>query len=428
MSILKVKKIQVFLFATLMAAIALGQLQRIQLTTTIAFYVHDLIISSWLVLLLYLQRARLPTFFKQVISKIKKNWSLAALLGVVVIGWGNSVIDGSMSWWSVLFFFRLSVYLSWAGLVAYQWKKQLRLWQTGFISSGLLILWFGFIQYLFIPDTRFLSVLGWDDHYYRLISTVFDPNFAGIILTIVLLWLLDDGLLRRWSRKWDAHLRKLRILFITLLLVGIGLTFSRASYLSLVMGLITYLYLSLRNKKLSFVNLLSSLKTSTAKKTGVVVITAVGLLITFGFYFSSLPLSGEGVDLTRTTSIEARIKVASRSITSLNNFQWLLGRGLFIREQFPPAPNRLDYPDHAQFPSNIIVLAVTQLGLVGTAVLISILLKSRKNLTLSKSSVAIIVAVLIHSMFNNTIFQPFVLLMILGKGVEEYWLQSKTKI
>src|SRR3989304_8999963 len=49
-----------------------------------------------------------------------------------------------------------------------------------FFSSAIAV--FGLAQYILIPDTRFLAVLNWDDHYYRLLSTLLDPNFTGIIL------------------------------------------------------------------------------------------------------------------------------------------------------------------------------------------------------------------------------------------------------
>jgi len=55
------------------------------------------------------------------------------------------------------------------------------------IFAGVVTAIFGLVQYIFIPDTRFLSKYGWDDHYFRVSLQGADRNerclaaLAGIL-------------------------------------------------------------------------------------------------------------------------------------------------------------------------------------------------------------------------------------------------------
>src|SRR3989338_6680935 len=46
----------------------------------------------------------------------------------------------------------------------------------------------GLGQYIFLPDTRFLLSYGWDEHYWRLIGTVLDPNYMGVMMGMIVLF------------------------------------------------------------------------------------------------------------------------------------------------------------------------------------------------------------------------------------------------
>src|SRR3989344_5379179 len=66
------------------------------------------------------------------------------------------------------------------------WKKHIPIF---LISAGVLVVLFGFIQYIFYPDFKNLAELGWDVHYFRLASTFFDTGFAGILIVLLLILL-----------------------------------------------------------------------------------------------------------------------------------------------------------------------------------------------------------------------------------------------
>src|SRR3989344_4084149 len=78
----------------------------------------------------------------------------------------------------------------------------------------------GWIQYFLNPDLRPMKVLGWDDHYFRVTSTLLDPGFAGIVLVMDLVIALQK-----------RHLPLMLGFFMTILF-----TYSRASYLAAMAG------------------------------------------------------------------------------------------------------------------------------------------------------------------------------------------------
>ncbi|PIY79331.1 MAG: hypothetical protein COY81_02855, partial [Candidatus Pacebacteria bacterium CG_4_10_14_0_8_um_filter_43_12] len=84
------------------------------------------------------------------------------------------------------------------------------------------------VQYLLLPDTRYLYLFGWDDHYYRLIGPLLDPNLSGI------LFVLTSWLIVAW-RKLLPKAIVVSLLMMTIL--AIVLSYSRATYLSAIISL-----------------------------------------------------------------------------------------------------------------------------------------------------------------------------------------------
>lgn len=146
-----------------------------------------------------------------------------------------------------------------------------------FIFGGLAIAFIAIGQYLFFPDTRILKYLGWDDHYFRAIGSFLDPAFMGIILVLSLIALIIDFL----NDEESLHPKIIFASFI--LLLATGLSFSRVSYIVLVIGmLLTFFF----HKRLKIYMILS------------VVFAAIIFLIP--------KPGGEGVDLLRKSSFFAR--------------------------------------------------------------------------------------------------------------------------
>lgn len=92
---------------------------------------------------------------------------------------------------------------------------------------------FAWIQYLFLPDTRFLLQYGWDEHYYRMIGTVLDPNYLGVMLGMVGIYLIYKYTNRQID-KWGKIL-------LAFTFGGLALTYSRASWMAVLVSGIWYM-------------------------------------------------------------------------------------------------------------------------------------------------------------------------------------------
>lgn len=390
-------------FLILMILISLGQLQRLAIGPFTAIYLHDLVLSCWSLYLLSESWPRVRKTSKEFFNILTKTPARASLVAIILTSWGLATVTGNLNGWSLLFIARLFVYLCWGWLIYTHKVISKEWWQLGYLASGTLIAVFGILQYLTLPDVRFLRILGWDDHYFRLVSTQLDPNFAGLILTVTLFWWWKtpfswwQWLIHGLTIKDLKHVQQLVTFLISLLLlVCIGLTFSRASWLSLLLGL------SMLIKQ--------KLKIKTA-------FVAISLLI-LTIILAPKP-TGEGVNLFRTSSIFARTESIEYWITSLQPYQLLIGRGLFI----PPANELMVVPgitaDHANLPDNLIILLFSGTGAVGLAICIFILITEQYFTQLKPLTTSVIAAILAHSMFNNSWFQVFVLLFLLGTLIRD---------
>jgi len=235
------------------------------------------------------------------------------------------------------------------------------------ISIGIFSL-LCLLQYLVFPDMRYLKNLGFDDHYFRLIGPFYDPNFTGAVFAGIALYLAGN-----------------RKLLLSLPFIGLlALTFSRASYLVFFIGQI---YLLFAHKKIKLLILL----------------VLLGLIV----YFIPKPF-GEGVNLLRTFSIYSRID------------SWQQGLGLFlVKPIFGWGYNTLRGVDGSRISidnSFIYLLATT--GIIGFLSFTNLLRKLYKS-TKDKGIKILSVSLLIHSLFNNSLFYIWILALFwvaLGVG------------
>lgn len=386
--------------------LSLGQLQRFQITPSIALYAHDVVVGFWVVILLMVEttlRAAVSTTIANLFDIATKNQVARLLLVVIVVGWSGSILTGHVGLRDLLYGVRICTYLLWAAVIIHDTQIHKKNLQLSALTAGMLILAFGLLQYFLLPDTRFLALSGWDDHYYRLISTLFDPNFTGLILVITFFSM--------WQQRTRFSNQKLVYTFLALLLLGLGLTYSRASYSALAIGLVVYMIQSPQLKL----------------KKAILIFTVLVSIVGTGLLFS--PKQGEGVDLLRTASISARTQSAQQDLASLSDFELLFGRGLLITQKNSDiTPSKR--ADHAQFSSSLPIFIFSQLGLIGTLLLVILTFQlSRNQFTLDVSRVptttAIIAATLWHSLFNNSLLQPIILPILLLHMAEI--LKKKTK-
>ncbi len=141
------------------------------------------------------------------------------------------------------------------------------------ILVGIFISIFGWIQYFLFPDLRILKIFGWDDHYFRLVSTFLDPAFTGILLVLTEILVVVKTIQKKTVNKYILNI---------FLIVTILFTYSRASYLALFFVLI-FLFLKFKERFIFF------------------------LLFLFLILIPALPKeSSEGTNLARTYSINQK--------------------------------------------------------------------------------------------------------------------------
>jgi O-antigen ligase len=226
-------------------------------------------------------------------------------------------------------------------------------------------------QYLVFPDMRYLKNLGFDDHYFRLIGSFYDPNFTGAVLAGTALFLIaKDKII-------------LALPFIALL----APTTSRASYFVFIAGLIYHLF---SKKKIKLLLLL--------------------VLLGVTIYLIPKPF-GEGVNLLRTFSIYSRIGSWQQGLTLFSE-KPLLGWGY----------NTLRGVDGSRFQTDssyILILATT--GVFGFLTFLNLLYKLYKN-TVDWGAKILIYSLLIHSLFNNSLFYIWIFALFwiaIGLGQEK---------
>lgn len=241
------------------------------------------------------------------------------------------------------------------------------------IAITLSITLFGFIQYFFIPDLRALKVFGWDDHYFRLVSTFLDPTFTGIIILI--------GLILSVYKYIEG--KKKSYLFIGLLnLLAILLTYSRSTYLALIISFV-YFFMLTRKK----------------------IILLLPILLLIAIPFLPRP-SSEGVKLERTYSIFQKFDDYEKGIiVTLRSPVFGIGFNNICKEK-EILFNENSYLSHScSGLDNSILLVLSTTGVVGLIFLIHVLSQVKV-----KSLFAVcLLAILVHCMFTNTLFYPFIM-------------------
>lgn len=366
--------IQLFALITI-ALIPFGQLMRYQATTGIALYAFEasmlLAVVAWIGLLL--SRMRLPNTTPWIISLL----FFSLIMGISLLFNANRLqshlLSASLYWWRWLLYLAFG-WLLWDGVVAnwltFSWRKAIEY----FAFVYLLI---GWVQYLFMPDMRWLIAYGWDDHYYRMIGSLFDPNFLGLLIVLYLIYIVAYG-------------KTLKYLLGIITVVSLGLTYSRSSYAAF----------------LAFTSL-SIIKMQYFKQA---LLYALVLGISLLAFSSLIKPGGEGVNLTRTYSIVHR---ARSIVTGWDIFKEhpYVGIGYnSYRRYTQPESHDVAIPYHPSSPDNSFVLILATTGVMGMASFGYFLLQFMYSARKKPFQILSLGAILTHSLFNNSFFYPFILL------------------
>lgn len=288
----------------------------------------------------------------------------------------NKILIGSLYLLRLVFYFIFGLVIS--SYTQTQEKKDL-------LSKSLLVIvlflgLFGLIQYLSWPDFRPLYEYGWDDHLYRLVGTFLDPGFTGIFFVFGSILSLSF-----WYKLKEKNYLIL-FLFLTLCLI---LTYSRASFLAYFLSLG---YLILKNKDLR-----------------------LGLIILVSFFtiLTIIPFkTGEGVKLTRTSTVFFRIENYQEALVLIKKSP-IFGLGYnnlcVAKEKYL---NKVDLDSHScsGFDASLLLLFSTG-GIISLIIFLFVLWEFYKNLNGFYGEIIKLsfLAILIHSLFVNSLFYPWVL-------------------
>lgn len=358
----------------------LGQLQRVSFAGG-AFYFHEV--------LLVLAALLGICSFQFDLKKVKKNLlfqtgTLFLLWGLLSLCWSGVAVTALLP--NILYMVRILIYVSAAFTIAMATKKEhLSTWDWVITwTVGLAIL--GLFQYVFIPDTRGLLLLGWDEHYFRLISTLFDPGYTGLFLGIGTLLLV----LTLWGTKknWLAH--PYRLISIAILFLALLLTYSRASYVAFAVGSLFLVW-----KKRSFFPLL--------------------LIVLMGLSLPLLPRpASEGARLERTASVTARLGSIESAIGSMSPRDYVIGKGWYVYRNSVETTlaSGFKLPNHASAPDNSYIFLLQTLGIVGLTLFCVFIYALWKQSEFSLELGIILTTIGIHSLFSNAWFYAYSMLLL----------------
>lgn len=367
-------KILIILF---LGSLLLGQIGGIAIGQGITIYIHDIL----LVILL------LEGFVQYAIkNKLRKPRLITPVLYFVgAVALSLLTNSGRFPLYilgiSSLYLFRWLGYFALYVLVIQRYAPK-NYWRYGLFVVGVGFAVLGLVQFVLYPDLRNLFYLGWDPHYYRLFSTLFDPNFVGLMLVFTLL--LGVSL---WGNIW-VTLGEL-VVAISLLL-----TYSRSSYLAAIVAM-SYLIVAKKRWKMTFI---------------------LGIAIGAILLLSLTP--GITHNLLRTDSTLARLG------------SWQEGFQLFLQEPiFGHGFDTLRYLTSnvgpivskaaAGLDSSILFIAATT-GIVGLFAYGYLIYSMVKNSLKFPFYIATLIALGVHSLFVNSGFYAWVLVwMWILTGVVE---------
>lgn len=363
-----------------------GQLTAIPLSRDVFVYFHDIV----LVIMLGVYVVKKPAFWAEQYSLVAKGIFIFILMGLISLLANSYRYTPNELLISSLYLVRWVLY---AGLYFFvvDNDKYKQIWLWGLYGYGLGLALIGNIQYVLYPDLRNLFYLGWDPHYYRLFSTLLDPNFTGLLLGLTLI--LGIYLFPQRYRFF---------MYASQCIVGLSvlLTFSRSSYIALVVGVILWILLSKKWKLFVPLIFFSIVVVFTPRR------------------------SIEGWNLFRSVSTLARINNMQQSF-GLFVQSPIIGYGFNAIKFLHLSP--MDNQTTAISRSgagidNSFLFLLTTTGIVGASGYLWLfyvmtkplfaLMKQEKMKSYARMYLISLAMVLIHSMFTNSLFYPWVMMWV----------------
>jgi len=227
-------KLLKLLIVALVCSIILGQFGRFPIEQFGAVYLSDvfaaLVFAVWVWKLIFNRFVRRFVLYEILLIAF---WCITLLSLIAATSWadGTSVLIG------FTYIVRLVVYTSLVFVTRDMFEVEAYDFSRLLIFATVSFAILGLVQFVVFPDFSSFVSHGWDPHYYRVLSTFFDPNFAGMFMSLGFLYLLD----RLYSQNDFSRFHKVVcVLSLLTLLVAIILTFSRSTYLAFSVGIFVF--------------------------------------------------------------------------------------------------------------------------------------------------------------------------------------------
>ncbi|MBI5620576.1 O-antigen ligase family protein [Candidatus Gottesmanbacteria bacterium] len=389
------------LIALLWVSLLLGQLGVLPLAKAVHLYVQDMVL---ILIILY------AVFRDGLIGKLSR-LRLAAPIALFV-GLGIMSLAANMTQYPLavtgkgsLYLWRWAVYALFYAVVVNS-PLSSRFWLRWLAGFGVALSILGLLQLSLYPDLRNLWYLGWDPHYYRVFATLLDPNYVGILLVLTIFL---------WGYLFVTVKRKFQLLIgigIAVSMVTMLLTYSRGSYLAFLVGIGVAVALLGWWKRGLF----------------------IGLIFLLAIVYIPKP-GGQTLTLDRYDSTVSRLQNWDQMIARIGE-RPVFGFGLNVVPFLSSGENRaLPGRAGAGIDSSILFVGVTT-GIMGLAGYLWLLLQmvkpalTRKRTPLMIMYVSSFGAIIVHSLFVNSLFYPWVMVWLwtLVGVAEREALSNKAKL
>jgi hypothetical protein len=310
--------------------------------------------------------------------------------------YGLSTVEGAGV---VAFLIRWLAYFGWYPFIAWCLTPAESRDAWRYVERALLVFCvFGLIQSMFFPGFAQMVNAGgdmksWDVQGRRLVSTLLDPNFAGIVIAIALLFRLARVAEGEREGGWA----------MSALAAGLLLTVSRSSILALLVGIIVIA--AVRGLRLPLLRVFAA--------GSLILLPFLSFLVAFAAGFHKL-----GVDM----SAAQRLVPWTRAVRLVSEHP-LLGIGFNATQQAQEAHgwNPVGGADISLDGGLLFVAAMT--GIIGAGLYVLMMTSVVKNARRAwrdpetpaadrahaLATAASTVAVVVHSLFVNSLLLPFVM-------------------
>lgn len=228
-------------------SLLLGQLGRISLGNGIQFYALELLVLVHVLILLFRNRLSLTDSIRQCHTELVSASRKHMRISIVIIFWFIFVLfiylitslgkDFSDNLKAGMYIARIGLFAIYFYLLTLMnIQKQLMakiLWIISIVIPAVCLL-----QYLLVPDLRFLAQFGWDPHMYRAVGLFLDPPIVGVILGVLLFVALRQAHLDKTPHFVSAFNNYLPVF---LNFFAIIFLFSRSTYLAIAFVIFVYL-------------------------------------------------------------------------------------------------------------------------------------------------------------------------------------------